>query len=378
MSRVYLPYAEQFDLMNENLARIAAAIGSDIDVSTWEGIQKAVRAGAAPKLFPVGTQFVVKRQLGDNGAVDVVFDVVAHDYFKSSKDKNAYTMTLMSHDSIDTMQYDAPEAFYYADAELPAGTYNFTLPTKYNNWAAGTYQFTLTKALPKGGQLCISNDAKVALTSLLVQSFETQTSISNIETSSIQSGNGGTSLGIFGDDLNSPHRVAFGSNNYKESFIRQFLNSTAAEMVWTPQTKFDRPRKISNVGFANGFDNEFLSVIGEVIVPCSANGTYESPDTTVDIYESYTVTDKFYLASQTEIFGTELNIVEDDSSVFPYYKEAGMVERIKYRNGSADVWWLRSAYEHTANIVQFVHQDGSLYTDDAKGTHGVVPVCTIV
>ena len=150
MSKIYLPNASQFDLMNENLAKIANAIASDIDTSTWAGIQKAVRAGVAPDLFPIGTQLPV-----NHGGKQYLYDVVAHDYFKSAHDKNAHTMTIMCHDVMDKLQFDAREAFYCFEdeegAELGEGTYNFTLANTYGSWEKGTYQFTLTSSVPVGG-----------------------------------------------------------------------------------------------------------------------------------------------------------------------------------------------------------------------------------
>ena len=96
MSKIYLPHAEQFDLMNENLSKIANALAMDMDISTWAGIQKAVRVGVAPDLIPVGTQLAVDHSVYGTH----LYDVVAHNYFKSAHDKNAHTMTLMCHDAL--------------------------------------------------------------------------------------------------------------------------------------------------------------------------------------------------------------------------------------------------------------------------------------
>lgn len=377
MSKIYLPHSEQFDLMNENLAKIANALASDIDLSTWAGIQKAVRVGVAPDLIPVGTQLEVSHSVYGTR----MYDVVAHNYFKSAHDKNAHTMTLMSHDILGMVQFDAPEAFYYADAELPAGTYNFTLSTAYSSWAAGTYQFTLTQALPSGGQLCISGNAEAAITGRQVRSYASRTTTEVRESSAITFGNSGTSLGTFGAELNHPQRISYGSNNYKESAIRQFLNSPSeAGSIWTPQTKFDRPPSwmTSLAGFVSGFEDDFLSVIGEVVVPCATADTYESPDSTTVKGKKYTVTDKFYLVSQNEIFGTATNTIEDDSILFPYYEGTTNADHIKYKDGSAESWWMRSANSVSASNVRIVHSDGSLNGNRVSPAYGFVPSCTIV
>ena len=377
MSKIYLPHSEQFDLMNENLAKIANALASDIDISTWAGIQKVVRVGVAPDLIPVGTQLVVNHSVYG----DMLYDVVAHNYFKSAHDKNAHTMTLLSHDIFAAVQFDAPEAFYYADSELPAGTYNFTIATAYSSWGAGTYQFTLRQNLPTGGQLGISGNATASMTSLQVSAYANRNTTTATESVAITIGNGGTSLGTLGVELNHSQRVSNGSNNYKESAIRQFLNSSSlVGSVWAPQTKFDRPPSwvTSRAGFVGGFNEDFLSVIGEVVVPCAANNEYESPDSTTVKSTKYTVTDSFYLASQREIFGADAGTVVDGSALFPYYEVSTNADRIKYRDGSAAGWWLRSTDSWDAFGTRIVHLGGSLDSRSADVAVAFAPVCTIV
>ena len=307
---INIPNKEQWGKMNEHLSNIAAALVTRVDPSTWADIQKAVRAGLAPELFPVGSQLLVHHdQYGDH-----LYDVVAHNYLKSVHDENAPTMTLLCHDVIKSVEFDNREAFYYADEELPAGMCLFYLGSKYGSWGTGYYYFKLTQAIPKGGQLAISGQSSDALTSCRVVSYANRTTTTAIESVTIGEGdprNGGietTYLGTFGMELNDVSRVAEGSNNYKESAIRQFLNSSsAAGSVWSPQTKYDRPplEVASLAGFMKGLDDDFLSIVGEVVVPCAANNIYESPDSTTAKGEKYTVSDKFYPVSQREILSAE-------------------------------------------------------------------------
>lgn len=376
MSKLFLPTKEQMDVMNENLANIAAAVGSQVDISTWEGIQKAVRSGIAKDILPVGTQLAVNHSVYGTR----LFDVVAHDYLKSVHDENAHTMTIQQHDLLPGTQFDAPEAFYYAEAELPAGTYNFTLATAFSSWVEGTYQFTLTKPVPKGGQLAISGYADAAMTARQVRSYANQTTTTVTESVAIISGSGGTNLGTFGEGLNHSHRVSYGSNNYKESAMRQFLNSSAAAgSVWTPQTKFDRPPSwlTSLAGYKNGLDQDFLAVVGKVVLPCSANNTYEAPDISITKGAKYTLNDEFYLASAMEIFNTNLDVA-DDSKVFPFYEGASNADRIKYRDGSAAYWWVRTPRSGNAYAVRLTSSDGTVYDGSAHGADGLAPACTIV
>lgn len=377
MSKIYLPTSEQMDTTLRNLERIAGHLGKRVDTTTWAGVQRAVRAGDAPKLFPVGTQFNVSHSVYGN----IVFDVVAHDHHKSVSDEHAHTMTLMAHDAVDQLQFANAQAFW-AGQQLNPGTYNFTLQENYSSWAAGTYQFTLTNTLPAGGQLTISGYPNVPLTERKVQAYASRTTRNMLESTGITIGNGGTSLGKFGDILNHIHCVAYGSNGYQTSAIRQFLNSTeTAGNVWSDQGLFDRPPTWVSTkdGFAHGIDEEFLSIVGKVIVPCAHNNIHS------DVFpggalagEKYSVYDKFYLASQKEIFGTDLETVSDDSSQLHYYKDSTGTDRIKYVDGTAAQWWTRSAYSSTANHVMITTSEGSRSTYYAVNDNGCVPVCTIV
>ena len=355
---------------------LAITQGAAPEFTSWKQIQTAVANGYGPKYFPVGTQLAVNHSVYGTR----LFDVVAHDYLKSVHDENAHTMTIQQHDLLPSTQFDAPEAFYYADAALAAGTYNFTLAEAYSSWAAGTYQFTLTQTLPQGGQLAISGYANAAMTSRQVRAYANQTTTTVTESVAITSGSGGTSLGTFGVELNHSERVSYGSNNYKESAMRQFLGSSAAAgSVWTPQTKFDRPPSwlTSLAGYKNGLDQDFLAVVGKVVLPCAANNTYEAPDSSIAKGAKYTLNDEFYLASVREIFNTNWDVA-DDSEVFPYYEGAGSADRIKYRDGSAANWWVRTPYSGYAGYVRRVNSDGTMNNHVAGGATDLAPACTIV
>lgn len=376
MSKVYLPHADQFEQMNENLKRIAAAIGSNHDLSTWEGIQRAVRVGIAPSLMPTGTQLLVKHSVYG----DMLYDVVAHDHYKSPYDANAHTMTLMCHDAIGWMQYDAPEAFYDGDT-LDVGTYHFTVPSTHESLAAGTYQFTVNVKPSRDVNYTIEEELDDANNPTGVFRVRVLGTASYTLTYKLTLGNEGTNLGTLGVELNHTRRVYGGSDNYRESAIRQFLNSNAeANNVWVAQTKYDiEPNWAgSKAGFLKGLDAEFLAVVGEVIVPCATNTSYEGTDSTVTIGETYTLTDKFYLPSMQEIIGTHKSYMDDGTSQFPYYEGSTEVDRIKYISNSAVSWWTRSPYKTLTGVVGDITLEGKASNHYPQYNFGIVPVCTIV
>ena len=255
MAKVYFPNSEQFDLMNENLAKIAAAVGSQVDLSTWNGIRKAVLARIAPDVIPVGTLLTVTHSVyGDKPWV-----VLGHNVHKNAHNEDSPTMTIGSVPVLGTLQFDAPESICQVNSDLPAGTYHFTI-TAYDQWTAGTYQFITTKTVPSGGRICVSGQYPYQgnITAAKVSTYAQGSSTAIESGLAITAGSEGTNLGTAGEGTtNHTHRIAYGSNNYKESAMRQFLNSAAAAgNVWEPQTKFDQAPSwmTTTAGFLNGLD----------------------------------------------------------------------------------------------------------------------------
>ena len=371
------PNKDQFDTMNVNLAAIAKAIGATSPLSSFKAAQAIVRAGMGPDLIPPGT--LLRTTHATYG--EVVWEVQRHNVEKHATDENIPTMTMLARNVVvDALQFDAAEAFYYCASALAAGTYCFTVPETISNWAAGTYKFTLTSQVPAGGILKISGNWGTALTSLSVQSFATRSTSTASQTVAITSGSDGTSLGTWGTELNHAHRIGYGSNNWKESAMRQFLNSEAAAgQVWTPQTKFDyMPSWFSNTaGFLAGFDDDFLDSLGVCALQNIANSVYESPDSTTQVGARYETQDRIWLPSRKEIYGSSEGVGEN-TEVYPLYDGVENAARVKYNNsGVSKAYWLRSPYASHAHLVRISYTGGSLNYSGAHDAAGVVPACII-
>jgi hypothetical protein len=141
---------------------------------------------------------------------------------------------------------------------------------------------------------------------------------------------------------------------------------------------FDRPPgwNASAAGFVQGLDADFNNVVCEVVLPCSANNTYEAPDSTVTIGSSYTLNDKYYFASRTEIYGSS-DDVGDGTSQFPFFRGTTDVDKIRYRNNAAQHWWLRTPYRGGVYGVRIVTPSGALGSGGALDSIALVPACTI-
>ena len=371
-------FNEKMDTQNALLAAIASNNGG-IVVKSWKDIQAIVRLGLASKVFHIGDQLVCNK-----GDKQLVWDIIGFDHDVPADAQFKHSMTIQLHDLLPSdMQFDGTEALFYCETELAAGTYHFTLLAGYDTAYGGgkSYQFTLTKAVPAGGVIMFPWSYQKQASTVLVSTYESRTATTAIESVAVTEGTGGTALDTLGE-CNHTHRIRYGSNSWKQSAMRQFLNSKgAAGAFWTPQTNFDRPPTWngSTAGFLSDLDEDFQDVIGEVTkrtvlsTVCDGGG-----------YED--LTEKFFLISRSEAYAGNENGIEEGTP-YEYYSlgsdlsAAGTGDdsnRIKYRGGSATYWWLRSPYSGSGSHVRMFNPSGSLNGYNAYYSLGVAPACNII
>jgi hypothetical protein len=359
-------------------------------INSWEDIKNAVRLGLGENLFPVGYEFSTLDS--DTGAT-IIWVVRAHNHHTAANGKLKHTMTLEAKyvygnaaGTYKTVVFDASEALYYAEVELAAGTYNFSVANQA--WYAAdngkSYKFTLTKPVPAGGQIVLSMTYNATLEGKSVKTYASSISTEIIETATLTEGTDGTSLGTTNGEgnINHMHRIVFGSNNYAQSAARQWLNSNAVTgSVWTPTNKFDRPANNSYNGFMHGLPADFLAAVQTATVTCRTNSVYEvnSLDgTEFVINQIYSVQDKFFLLSRPEIYGDYDSASYKDGTQLEYYVGLTNTERIKRdAAGSARFCWLRSPYPGYATSERSVITSGALGSNHAGNAYGVAPACII-
>lgn len=365
-------------------------------VNTWEDIKNAVRLGLGAKLFPVGYEFTTED--ATTGAV-ITWVVRDHDKHAAANGKLTRSMTLEakyvysnSAGTYLTLVFDAYEALYYAAEEIPAGTYNFTWNYATGSMVNGTYQFTLTKAVPAGGQIVLgTNSNSTAITGCKIATYATVAATAAIESGIVVTeGSEGTSLGTIAatsatsENLNCAQRIMWGSNNYAQSAARQWLNSDAAAgSVWTPTNKFDHAPSwaTSKAGFMKGLPADFLAAVQPAAIPCRTNSVFEvnSLDgTEYTVNTVYTLNDMFFMLSRPEIYGSWDSSSIKDGELLEYYEGLTDIERIKYdAAGSARYCWLRSPYPGSAHHERIVNTSGALSSNTAITGSGVAPACII-
>jgi len=363
-------------------------VGNGVHEFTFDG-GAWIYDGNPVRLADFGLSVTGTAAEGDEIIVTEAFDTILFDVVDHRQITDPVTgerkpgMVLFMHHCIYGRQVDASEAMYYAAEALPAGNYCFTV--KNQTWYTAdndkTYYFTLTQDVPAGGQICLSMTHNATLEGKSAKTYASPTSTEAIETATLSATalTGAVNLGnTDGTALNHMHRIIMGSNNYKESAIRQWINSKAAANAWWKKTNnFDRPASYANVaGLLHGMDADFLAVVGPVIVPCKTNNTYELPGWTLNT--QYTVVDKFFLASRDEMgYGVENKA---EGSVFALYNGATNADKIKRdqsAQSTARYWWLRSPHPGNARNVRGVYPDGSLSYSGASDGGGAAAACVI-
>lgn len=327
----------------------------------------------------------------------IIWVVRAHNHHATVSGAK-YTMTIEmkwlygTDTTYKTVVFDAPEAFYAheSDTALAIGTYNFNLPTTYDKWVAGNYQFTTAKTHPKGAQFCLSGYASTALTSLKVRIYDGGfNDIVVSEELTITAGSDGTSLGAMGTELNHCQRVSYGSNNNAQSNCRQFLNSTSPQgSVCKQMTKYDRKPSWETgsdnayAGFLHGMGKDFLNAIATAVVPCRTNNVFETNSldgTAFATGQTYNLHDKVFLLSRPEIWGDWDSASVKDGTLLEFYDGLTNLERIKYDEfGVAHYAWVRSPSPGSANLERYVGgTTGAVGYNGADGANGVAAACVI-
>ena len=130
-------------------SEIALAIST---ADTWERVAYFVRLGKGPQVFPKGS--VLRAAHTTYG--DILWRVMAHNHDVNKNAPELPTMRIEMIACIYGREVAAPGLLWAntGAAELPAGTYNFTLYKADNAGDIredGTYQFTTAQAIPVGG-----------------------------------------------------------------------------------------------------------------------------------------------------------------------------------------------------------------------------------
>mgnify|MGYP000856254142 CR=1 FL=1 len=365
-----LPTAEQFDMQNALLASIASHVGTKgIQITSFDDLQRITRMGLHSRILTIGDQFECTYN-----STPIVLDVIGIDHDIPTDTHFTHSLTLQPHNVLLNAQFDAPEALYYAETELAAGLQVFLLNSV-------KYKFTTGQAVPAGGQVFVKEwqsptGAGEYVPTKVTTYAANRTTV--IETDLAVTAAGEEEITL--TPVNHHQRCKYGSDNYKESAVRQFLNSTADTFAWTPQTNYDRPSTgtpYNGAGFLKLLDPDLVAVLGTVNKQVARN-------TVTDGGGQDTFTDKVFLLSKVEVYGGTEGTTTGENP-YPYYASLApaptadpLAGRIKYLSGSARTWWLRSPLVGGASHPRSVGTSGYVSDNSACYAYGLAPACCII
>lgn len=369
-------------------------------------IHRIVQSGEAPRVFSIGDQLMLNY---NNGTRDYVlpWDVVHFGDVELQDGEIVPGMYIQSHYALDGIQFDTSEAIYVASADMPGGTYYFTIGTNWGTHcvSGSSYNFTTTKTIPQGGQIMVgrSNNAylwgapDLSPSDWKVHTFSSWTDTTPLETNlELASGASGTSLGSIASDtlysnsgVNNLQRAAYGYNRWSQSAMRQWLNSRAAAgQWWTPQNPFDRaPEQLSSKrGFMAGLDEAFLNIVRPVKVTTALNTV---SDTSIGTSEN--TFDTFFLPSLEQEYIVP-QLADTEGEYWEYWKQRlGASEPEQYHpyintmhirytydaQTSAQHCRLRSCHRGYAFSTWIVFATGTVTSSGATGAYRGCPAAVI-
>lgn len=394
----YTRIAAAIESQNQLLGNHFKAAGESV-ARTWEGFRNLCRTGGVRAYYAVGDQLQCKK-----GDTTLTWDIV---HIGDVKETGGNYVILQTHDCLpmDTVEFDNREAIYRAKSDLPAGTYHFTTSTagitdtswtdsSKSGWSK-TWQFTTTKVVPAGGQVCFAKgmDLNTDLSTCGIATYSKPTDTTALETVTLAEGTGGTDLATLGT-INHAQRICYGYNRWSQSGIRQWLNSKADKGAWwSPRNDFDRPEHYATwSGFMNDLDADFLAVVAKsnIVTDINKIGDAGGHDTTQDYFFLPAMVNlngggNFYDSPGSAVQDIEDTVVWDYYTKFRRDGKTGTNpehddNRRKYRQGSSTEWnwWERSPNCSYACSVRYVYDGGRTWW--SFGAHywlGVAPACRI-
>lgn len=383
------------DKTGQQIRDILAVMASDNlrQNPDWPKIVDIVQKGLAPVMFNIGDQIIETYTDPDtNTQYTIPLDVVKFGTVYDEAGVEHDGMFLQCHYAMPLgVQFSNYQAFYYAENGLAAGTYYITWG---NNWGSNvvngkSYCFTLTAAVPAGGQLSGFEAAPdQAPSNWRVKSWASPSATTPLETVTVTEGTTGTFLGTISSsvktaELNCMQSMGYGYNRWSQSAVEQYLNSQGTNW-WSPKSNFDRrPDQYNKKAFLGGWSADFLNVLKKIKVQTSAN-------TVVDSGVTDTTYDKFFLPSLEQIY-VEPQASGVEGEYWPYWKErtgasspqaqyGTYPERITYQienHSQAQHVRLRSAYRGTTSGTWSVYSSGYVNYGYASLAYRFAPACVI-
>lgn len=377
------------------------------EIGSLKEIGRIVASGNAEKVFNIGDQIIVPwTDTATNKTYEMPFGVRKFIEAELEDGEKVPGMVIQADYAHPFgVQFSQYQAFYRVKTaeedgtsggnDLAPGTYCVQMGATWGTYVKkdAYFNFTLTQAVPVGGILeGFHNAPDQEVSKWTVRSFINNTATNPIETVKVAEGKAGTLLGTLltsnSGEL-SLHRTAYGNNRYRDSALRQYLNSDAAAGAWwNPQHNYDRPpdQLATKAGFLSGFGEDFLSLIKPTKIVTALNtvsdgGSTDNPDITYD---------KFFLPSLEEMHCVPQ--IAGEGEVWDYWKRASQSKTPLAQYGtypqmrtfalenksSAQNVRLRSASRGNACYAWCVSASGYVNGSYAIYAYRFAPACVII
>ncbi len=387
----------------------AAAKAVELAATGLSGAQMRalVRTGDAPKvLYPgdlitagwtwEGTTYPMRIAVAHHytGADD------AHQLKELGDGRTGNCMDLQFIDALPiSFQFETKQAFYNNAELMSAGqyTFNVSVTEKWGTGAFGTvgqfpYMFTLAEDVPADSQWLWNAGYSSGITQIQIYAPYDG---ALLQTVTVAAGSTGTSLGTISElatgDFNTWARGCEGSNFWKDSAIRAWLNSDSTD--WdSRRTRFTRKHPMAGKpGFLAGLEQSLRDGMASVKVKTEPHQTDgAAPVETVDLVRLPSSIEHYfnrYIGQSTEGFKAE-------GVVFDYWKAVAAANNhpdviagwqtyawliARDPNKVARYVFTRSAYSALiySNRSGVVSADGAVNTTSVIGGNSCLPVLSI-
>lgn len=387
----------------------AAAKAVELAATGLSGVQMRalVRTGDAPKVLYPGD--LITAGWAWNGTTYPMRMAVAHHYtgaddahpLKELGDgRTGNCMDLQFIDALPiSFTFEPKQAFYNNPEPVSAGQYTFTVSVS-SAWGTGAfstkgqfpYTFTLAEDVPADSQWIWDAGNSSSLTQIKIYGPYDG---ALLQTVTVAAGGTGTSLGTISElatgDFNTWARSCEGSNFWKDSAMRAWLNSDSTD--WdSRRTRFTRKHPMAGKpGFLAGLEQSLRDGMASVKVKTEPHQTDgAAPVETVDMVRPPSSIEHYF----NSYLGQSANGFKAEGVAFDYWKAVAAA------NNHPDViagWkayaWLiardpnkvardvftRSAYRATANSssVGVVYSSGGVTNASATSGDSCLPVLSI-
>ena len=362
------------------------------NLSDWTKFSGLSRNGFIPKILNYGDQILEKwTDTAANQEYDFPWQYTHSENVELEDGEVIPGTFLEAHYTTPFGLQFSNRAFLRCPDGLAAGTYHLMLQQNWGTHAKAntSWQFTLAKAVPKGGSVYgFTQMPDVAPSNWRATSYAAD-GITTIETVAVTSGSEGTDLGTMqfatrNGNLNSMQESAYGWNRWKYSAARQWLNSEQTKgKWWTKQDDWDiAPSQLATKdGFLCGMPADMLAVLKTVKVTTLANTANDGGVTDITY-------DRVFLASMSQM---NVNMSKEEGIVHEYWQrrtnsktpiEPWKTYPVMIRYSAADhtspqCVFSRSATRDYANGVMLVNSSGNVNYALAWSSNVYAPLVVI-